>query len=656
MGVNSQHKTDRLTTDKALMKIAVIGNGPVGVHFVNQLITRGFSGHICIFGDEDCQPYNRVLLSSFLCGEVSLEAIQNPISEHKGLVQQVNCRVVKIIPSEKQIKDEFGQSHHYDKLIMATGSKPYLPNIEGRSLKGVYCFRNMQDTLSLFARRTRSRQTLVVGGGLLGLETAKAMLKYSTKVTVLQHTPTLMNRQLDEHASQYIQLFAEKAGIQFLLSSRVVAIEGAESVQSVLLKDGQRLECDTVVFATGITPNTDLAVDAKISIRKGIQIDEHLRTNYQDIFAIGECADYNGQVYGLVAPGLEQASILASNLLGENSIYNGSTLLSELKVLGIAVFSMGKVGSEYDNQVSESWSYHQGKTNYRRVFIQQGKVVGAVSVGEWSEIKGLQQAIKAKKRLWIWHKIRFTRTGKLFPDSRSELHHLPDSTLICNCQQVTLGTIKNCVKSQEADFQLLQKKLGVSTVCGTCKPLVQQILEKPVETLPVKLFLLGIACLALLITNILLFSPQIPAATSVQQNSFNWLWTDSRARQISGFTILTLTIFSFLLSFRKRFTKLKWMSFDFWRSMHVTFTVMALLMLFVHTGISFGQGLNRWLIINFIVIALIGIGSAAVASIEGKFVSPTIKQLKRMLVLGHIITFWPLPIFLSYHILSVYYF
>lgn len=656
MGTHPQSTAAQIVTNNTRTKVAVIGNGPVGVHFVNQLIKTNFCGQITIFGEESCQPYNRVLLSSFLCGEVTLEAIQNPVSPYDGLIQQVNCKVIQISPAEKRIKDQYQQWHSYDQLVIATGSSPYIPSVKGINLTGVYCFRDMRDTLALFARRTRSRHTVVIGGGLLGLETAKSMLKYSTKVTVVQHTPTLMNRQLDEQASQYIKQFAEQAGIEFMLNDRLLSIDGGDRVESVQLKNGSTILCDTVIFATGITPNTHLAIDAKINIRKGIQVDQSLRTNHQDIYAIGECADFEGQVFGLVSPGLEQASILAANIAGEHQTYAGSTLMTELKVLGIAVFSMGKVSDEFANQVSESWTYKKQESTYRRVFIQQGKIVGAVAIGPWSEIKALQQAIVSKKTLWIWHKLRFTRTGLIFNQDSSDINCLPDSTIICNCQQVNLGAIKSCIKESSTDFASLQAKLGVAKVCGTCKPLVEQTLQLPVQKLPLKTYLLVAAFCALLIALSLLFLPSIAATTSVQQVSLNWLWTESLARQISGFSILTLTVFSFLLSLKKRSSLFKWMTFDFWRGTHVTLTALALMLLFIHTGISFGQGLNRWLIINFVAIALVGIGSACIASIEGKVISPAIKKIKRSLVMAHIITFWPLPILLTYHVLSVYYF
>ena len=202
----------------------------------------------------------------------------------------------------------------------------------------------------------------------------------------------------------------------------------------------------------------------------------------------------------------------------------------------------------------------------------------------------------------------------------------------------------------------MQTALGVATVCGSCKPLVKQVLNKPVEKQAVKTSLLISASLAMLLATLLLVLPSIPISQSVQTLSWDWLWTDSLARQISGFSILSLTVLSFLLSIRKRFPKLAWLSFDFWRVGHVLLTSLALLTLMVHTGISFGEGINRWLIINFLAIALVGIASAAVAAIEGYWVSTKVKGLKRALVWGHIITFWPLPILLSYHILSVYYF
>ncbi|MEM7018358.1 MAG: FAD-dependent oxidoreductase [Pseudomonadota bacterium] len=655
MGTFESIQTAEQILDAKPPLIVIIGNGPVGVHFANQLIKSGWPGCIKVFGEEACQSYNRVLLSAFLNGEVSFDALNNPIVQHSEVLQLVDCRIEKIEPARQRVLDQYGQWYDYDKLVLATGSSPHIPKIPGRELNGVYRFRDMQDTEALFARRIKSRHTIVVGGGLLGLETAKAMLKHSTQVTLVQHTPTLMNRQLDEEASHRIQRFAEQAGISFRMDQRVTSIGGTQHVENVQLHKGDMLECDSVIFATGIVPNIELARAAKLKVRQGIQIDAHLQTSEPNVFAIGECADFEGQVFGLVGPGLEQASVLAGLLTDSASNYQGSTLITELKVLGLPVFSMGKVTEEFAGEITHTWEY-QADDIYRRLFLRGNRVIGAIAIGSWEEIKPVQAAIQKEGLLWPWQKWNFNKTGRLFDDEQSSLENLPDATLICNCQQVDLGQIRTCLIEQKTDFDTLQQQLGVSTTCGSCKPLVQQLLNEPIEQQPIRFSLLGMTAIAALLLSVIIFLPALPASESVQTPGWDWLWTDSLARQISGFTMLGLITLSFLFSARKRFKKFSWLSFDFWRGLHSFLIILVLVTLMLHTGFSFGEGINQWLIINFVAIVLIGIGSAVLASVEGNLANTRIKQIKRTFVWGHIITFWPLPVLLSYHILSVYYF
>ena len=644
-----------MTLVKATYRVIVIGNGPVGVHFVNQLIRNGIEGNIAVFGDEEYRPYNRVKLSSYLNGDLGFSDLDNPIVSTSAVETFWHCRIASIDPQHKRVIDQFGNCFEYESLVIAAGSSPHVPNTPGQELPGVYCFRNMKDTEALFARRIKSRSTVVVGGGLLGIETAKAMLRHATEVTLIHHSNRLMNRQLDDVAALRLKEYAEHTGIHIKLNTSIKHIQGDLNVEAVKLSTQETLHCDTVIFATGIRPNSQLALAAKLRVQKGIAVDQNLQTSEQDVYAIGECADYNGEVFGLVAPGLEQASILAANLCGESKVYRGASLITELKVMGLPVFSMGQVGDEYENQIDDNLIFEDAE-HYRRLFLSRGKLVGAVFVGDTAGIKQYQNAIQQQKHLLPWHKRQFTRTGQLFSDKAASVNALPNKTIICNCQQVSAGQIRACQKQGAATFEQVQASLNVSTNCGTCKPLVQSLLHEEVETQPIKRNLLILTCLAaiLAISWWLLPSPETP--DSVQTTDWTWLWTDGLARQISGFTILGLTVIGLLFSMRKRLKNVRWLSFDFWRGWHVALTSIALLTLFAHTGISIGEGINRWLILNFLLIIAVGIASGIVASLEGRLVSTRVKAVKRSLVWGHIISFWPFPVLLAYHILSVYYF
>lgn len=635
--------------------IVIVGNGPVGVHFVNQLIDAGWQGQIKIFGEESDAPYNRVMLSSFLGGEISFESIQNQFQPHYALVQHVNCKIVSIDKADNAVIDQYGQRYTYDVLVIATGSRPYIPNIKGITTPGVFQFRSLRDTTKLFARQVKSRHCVVIGGGLLGLETAKAMLRHSTKVSVVQHTPFILNRQLDEIGARRLQAFAESIGINFVLNRSIKSIDGNSSVRAITLDGDEHLACDTVIFATGISPSIELAESAGLHTRKGISINGSLQTSEPNIYAIGECADFENQILGIVAPGLAQANVLAANLMGATRQYTGAVTSTQLKVVGCDVFSVGSVTDEYKYQIGQSLTFENTAT-YIRLFLRGNRLVGAVAVGPCSDVKLLQQAVEQKKYLWPWDKWRFTKTGRLFDQTNNQYETMAGNTVICNCQQVTFDQIKTCLKENENKSDALVTELGVSTMCGSCKPMVQEICAQPVEKLPVKTLLLGLAIVASVLVLCILTLPKLTAPTSVQTPSLNWLWTDSQWRQTSGFTMLGLTALTILLSFRKRWKAFSLGKFDMWRTLHIVFTTLALATLLAHTGISLGEGINRWLIINFLLIALVGGASAAIAAIEGAKPTISIKRAKRFLVNAHIVIFWPLPVLLAFHILSVYYF
>ncbi len=655
MGAEQFSNTISVTQVLDAPTLIVIGNGPVGVHFINQLIKSGWKGRIQVFGEEAVAPYNRVMLSSFLSGDASFSDIQNSISPHQNLVEYLHCRITDINPDAQTVTDQYGQVHNYDKLVIATGSRPYIPNIQGVEKNGVYKFRDMKDTTELFARQVKSRHSVIIGGGLLGLETARAMLRHSTNVTVVQHTANIMNRQLDEAGAKRLQEFAESLGIEFILNQSLKSINGNDKVTGITLSELGDIECDTVIFATGISPATELASEARLNIRKGIQIDEKLQTSHRNIYAIGECADFNNQVWGIVAPGLAQANVLAANLTGKDKVYTGAVNATELKVVGCSVLSIGTVTDEFSYQIGNSVIYDKGDV-YRRIFLRGNKIIGAVCIGDYAHTKQLQQAVETNKYLWPWDKWRFAREGSLFSNDEASITDLPASTLICNCHQVDLGTIKQCMKACENSIESVQQETGAGTMCGTCKPLLQELAEKPVEKVPVKKSLLAFGIIAFILSLVVLLMPKISPAVSVIEPGLTWLWTDSFARQTTGFTMLGLTALTVFLSLRKRWKKFTLLGFDVWRVIHLAVTSLALFILFAHTGISLGDGINRWLIINFLLIALVGGISAAMSSVEGYYATTTIKRFKRYLVSAHIIVFWPLPVLLAFHILKVYYF
>lgn len=322
--------------------IVIIGTGPVGIRMLEELHAASLYHPIIIYGGEPWMPYNRVRLSSLLAGEISHDDIllSNDGLVSDPIVRRYNCKIVSIDRENKVVIDEFGKEQQYEKLILATGSEPFIPNIPGIELEGVFKFRDLNDTEKLIARRARSRKTVVIGGGLLGLEAARAMQRFSTSVTVIEHNNRLLFRQLDETGSNLFKKIVEDLDIEVLVSNQVKKINGDRFVESIELRGGETIECDTLIVSAGIKPNVELAKNAGLAFGKGIKVNNAMQTSDTDIYAVGECCEHQGEVYGIVAPGFEQALIAAQNIASITTQYKGTLLATSLKVVGHPVFSI----------------------------------------------------------------------------------------------------------------------------------------------------------------------------------------------------------------------------------------------------------------------------------------------------------------------------
>jgi len=261
--------------------IVVVGSGPVGMHFVNELVKRNVDQPVVIYGAEPWHPYDRVKLSSYLAGDIDrddleLNTVDNPRAQ---IERRYNCPVVRIDRTHSTITDAAGRTQRYSKLVLAVGSKPFIPNIYNIDLAGVYTFRSLSEADELFARTTRSKHTVVLGGGLLGLETARAMRRFNTDITIIEHNNWLMMQQLDEHAGELLKHSVEQQGMDVVVGNSVEAVIGEQRIEAVKLRNGLVLDCDTLVVAAGIRANLELARDARLLTRKGFLVDDQLRTS-----------------------------------------------------------------------------------------------------------------------------------------------------------------------------------------------------------------------------------------------------------------------------------------------------------------------------------------------------------------------------------------
>ena len=643
--------------------IVIVGTGPVGVRTVQELMRTNPGQEIVIYGDEPWEPYNRVRLTQMLAGHSTWADVFKSLTlpDVPNLEKRYNCPIVEIDRHARIVTDSLGYRQRYSKLVMAVGSRPHVPNISGVSLDGVFTFRNMSDVQGLLARRVRSRQTLVIGGGLLGIEAAKALQRSHIAVSIIEHGGRLMERQLDEHASEMICEHLTRLGIKSYLSDSVKEITGDRLVEGVRLRSGVELPFDTVVIATGIVPNTKLARDIGISVGRGIRVNDQLQTSDNNIYAVGECTEHRGQVYGLVAPGLEQASVAAHAMLGKKASYKGSISAANLKVVGKKVFSIGRVTEETITNIDHVIEYDDVESGkYRKLVLRQHKLVGAIAIGEWDEVSRVQEGVTFRRRLWPWQIIRFKRTGKLWPAQISDdVRQWPAMAAVCNCTGVTRGALSAAIAGGCQTVEALVECTGASSVCGSCKPKLAQLVGASAEPVADKgrSALFAVSFLGLIGTLLIFLLNPIAFPSTVQ---IDWhlseLWSDGFYKQVTGFTLLGLSVVAMLLSLRKRVRKISIMAFGYWRVMHAVLGVLTLFVLLLHTGLSMGENLNFMLMLCFVGLALVGAFAAAITAYETGKASLVLGRWRRCTTWAHIFLFWPLPMLLGFHILKSYYF
>ena len=663
-------KNKKETTNKQNERFIVIGAGPVGVRFVSELLERIPNAHVLLIGNEDNLPYNRVLLTALLAGEITYNDINLDLPDvtRFGSFKNICTTITAVDVVNKSVTDSEQNSYPYDHLVFATGARPFVPQIEGVDQSGVFTFRSLKDTEQLLARTSRARHVCVMGGGLLGLEAAKAMLRNNTEVTVIQQGERLLNRQLDDKAAAILKGKIEALGITVITQTGVREIRGNGRVESVFTRDKQLIECDTVVLCTGISPNIELARNARINVRNGILVDEQLSTSVPDVYAVGECCEFEGVTYGLVSPGYEQAAVLADILSRGSSRYLGSLEVSRLKVVGEAVVSMGEV-TDLNYQPHQKELIYKNKDIYRKLVLRKGFIKGAVALAEWPQVKRIQESFQQGRKIPLWRQILFKLTGNLwFSEESSHIKSWDDSAIVCQCNSINKGELNACLNQfSETNCSLevsaLSNKTGAGLVCGSCKPLLTQLVEsasgveqsaeKETAWIPTAIA----SVLAILMAIIISSLPAIAVSQSVQTSApLEFLWNDKYWKQVTGFTLLGMSIVGLVLSLRKRIKKIEFGQFAYWRFVHVFLGVACTMTLILHTGMHFGENLNQMLMINFILVLLLGGMAGAVLSMSHKLSPPRSMSVRRFFSWCHILVTWPLPVLLGIHILTVYYY
>ena len=379
--------------------LVIVGNGMAAARLVDELSKTSLGRYaVAVIGDEPRLAYNRVLLSSVLAGETASHDIElRPATwwRDRGVTVKYGSLASEIDVGRRELKIAGEESVEFSRLVLATGSTPLRLNVPGSDLSGVHTFRDTRDVDILLALAARKKPVVVIGGGLLGLEAAYGLAKAGTPVTLLHLMDRLMERQLDASAAALLKSLVERKGIKVELNANTARIHGERRVEGVELADGRRIEADAVIFAAGIRPNVALAKEAGIAVNRGIAVDDHLETSAQNIFALGECAEHRGICYGLVEPAYEQARVLAQHLAGKGASYPGSVVATNLKVSGVGVFSAGDfLGADGSEAIVLS---DAKRGTYKKLVIAEGKLAGAVLIGDTADALWYLDMIRAKQ-------------------------------------------------------------------------------------------------------------------------------------------------------------------------------------------------------------------------------------------------------------------
>ena len=459
-------------------RLVVVGNGMAGVACVEQILRHSPDFHITIFGDETHVNYNRIQLSSVLAGEKEIDDIVlNGLDwyQQNAIDLRLGVRITGVDPLARTVTGNDGSVTPYDKLLLATGSSPLIPAIAGADKDGVFCFRNLDDTRALLDRVHPGMKVAVIGGGLLGLEAARGLQSRGADVTVVHLMKHLMERQLDPTGGEYLQRKIEELGVKVLLSHSTAAILGEGRVEGISFVNSYRMETDMVVIAVGIRPNVELARAAGLEVNRGIVVNDHMETSDPAIFAVGECVEHNGVVYGLVAPLFEQGKVLAATITGNRGPrYEGSIPEARLKIMGVDVFSAGFV---QDAAGVESVRYEDFSEGiYKKLTLKDGRLAGVILVGDLSDsrcyMEWLRNGTDLSKRR------RQLLSPEPVPDRGVSVAELPDSETICGCNGVSKGAIISAIHEKGVrTLAQLKQCTRASTGCGSCTDLCVNLLK-----------------------------------------------------------------------------------------------------------------------------------------------------------------------------------
>ena len=467
------------------MKIAVIGHGMVGHKFLEQLHDLGVPDvQVTILCEEPRAAYDRVHLSEFFAGKTAedLTMVEDGFFDRSGFSLRLAARAVAIERRDNTVTTADGEVLHYDKLVLATGSVPFVPPVPGRDRPDCFVYRTIEDLVAMKECGARSKSGVVVGGGLLGLECAKALRDMGLDTHVVEFAPRLMAVQVDDGGGAALRGSIEALGLHVHTGRNTVEIvDGATARHRMVFSDGTWLETDMIVFSAGIRPRDELARQSVLAVgaRGGVAVDTHCRTSDRDIYAIGECAAWNDQTFGLVAPGYEMARVAARHIAGQSdAAFAGADMSTKLKLMGVDVASIGDAHGRTPK--SRAYQYvNEHKRIYKKIVVSEDgqQLLGAVLVGDAAEYGTLLQI--ALNGIALPAEPEFLILPSTDGHSRVGIgvEALPDSAQICSCNNVTKGQINDAVGAGACTIGEMKSCTKAGATCGGCVALVTQVMK-----------------------------------------------------------------------------------------------------------------------------------------------------------------------------------
>ncbi|PTR31689.1 assimilatory nitrate reductase electron transfer subunit [Rhodococcus sp. OK519] len=468
-------------------RVVIVGNGMAGARLAEELRRRERDPErleVVVFGAEPRAAYNRILLSNVLAGSITARDTRLRPDDWWGrnhVDVRTGVRVTGIDTAARIVRSDDGAVLGYDELVLATGSVPFVPRIEGMAPHDgrVVAFRTVEDCERIAAAARQGCRAVVLGGGLLGLEAARGLLQRGVDVTVVHPRSVPMERQLDVGGGRVLVRILDGLGVRMLLERRAVALQDRPAGRTLLLDDGTALPADLVVLTAGIRPATDLALAAGISVEQGVVVDDALRASAPHVWAIGECAQHRGEVYGLVQPGWEQAAVVADRITAADSDaeYHGTPALTRLKAHDIDLASMGDVTADlHDEDCDVLVLADPSRGRYAKLVVADDRIVGAVLLGCPDTVGTVTQLFDSELPVPQDRMALLTGRGATAVASVSPAG-MPGGAVICRCNSVTKSSLTTAWRAGARSVAALATATRATTGCGGCGSAVEGICE-----------------------------------------------------------------------------------------------------------------------------------------------------------------------------------